>query len=202
MLECVSFHIHMTKYIASRYIYVNSHALVAGNVVNCYKAGMKDIDEIRLENFRMILTKYSQAEIARRMGKTPPQIYQWAGKALGSSAKGLRNISSDTAREIESALGLDANWMDHPHIATPGAPPVSAYHPEGALGPLEAEGNTPTIIETLDRLRTQIDRAPESVRRQVMELVMTYIESPEEGARIGRAIEILLGYSESGNSST
>jgi transcriptional regulator with XRE-family HTH domain len=117
MLDCVSSNIHTADYIALRYTLVNSMATVASAIVLGYNEDMKSIDEIRLFNFLRLLQNTTQAEVARRMERSPGQIQQWAAKARGSSGKGARNIDDSSARLIESALGLAANWMDHEHIS-------------------------------------------------------------------------------------
>jgi len=123
---------------------------------------------------------------------SPQTVTHWrrTGKIAREKLKVICRVLKISPNDL---LGIDQSHSPAPFSSSP---------PKGVHVPLEADSSTPSIIGTLDRLRTQIDRAPESVRRQVMELVMTYIESPEEGARIGRAIEVLLGYGESGNSST
>jgi phage repressor protein C with HTH and peptisase S24 domain len=107
----------MLKYIAHGYIYVNSARHVARAIAISYNNLMKSIVTIRLENFRRLLAKHKQAEIARLMGRGPGQVQQWAAKAMGRDTKGSRNIDDDSARLIEKALGLPENWMDQDHDA-------------------------------------------------------------------------------------
>lgn len=143
MSDCVSSDVHARDYIALGYTLVNSAAHVDSGIAGGYKGGMKSIVEIRLENFRTLLGKHKQAEIARRMGRGPGQVQQWAAKAMGRGSKGSRNIDDDSARLLEKALGLPENWMDHDHaaitartvepLALPGAVRVAGYHPEDDL---------------------------------------------------------------------
>ena len=156
MSHCVSSYVHADKYIALRYSNVNSRAHVAHGIADSYKGGMKSIVEIRLENFRTLLGKYKQAEIARRMGRGPGQIQQWAARAMGRDSKGSRNIDDDSARLIERALGLPENWMDHDHAAVtariveplslPNPIPVLGHHPEDDI----PEGFIPLQSVTLE----------------------------------------------------
>lgn len=149
MRECVSTNIHGSKYIALGYIDVNSVAHVARGIANSYKDRMKSIVEIRLENFRHLLRQYKQAEIARRMGRSPGQIQQWAARAAGRNVKGSRNIDDVSARLLEESLGLERNWMDQDHfsatarivepLALSGPVPVGLYHAEEPLADGEVE---------------------------------------------------------------
>lgn len=125
---------------------VNSGEHVDRTIAGGYKYGMKPIDEIRLSNFLALLSRYSQAEIARRMGRGPAQVQQWAAKAQGRDAKGSRNINDESARLIEKALGLAANWMDHDHSGPEAASNLSAPTSISEWdGPDELENGVVTI---------------------------------------------------------
>ena len=142
MLDCVSSDVHGCHYIAHSYTIVNSVAHVADAIATGYKYNMKSIDEIRLENFLALLGRYKQAEIGRRIQRSPGQVQQWAAKARKSPAKGSRNIDDESARLLEASLNLPVNWMDNDHSASgtlPGAVPVVAYHPDEPLDDSEIE---------------------------------------------------------------
>jgi hypothetical protein len=71
---------------------------------------MRTIDEIRRANLEILLSEAgSQAEIGRRIDRTPNQVNQWFGK--GSS----RNIGDKSARELEVAFDKPKGWMDQDH---------------------------------------------------------------------------------------
>jgi hypothetical protein len=74
---------------------------------------VKTINEIRLENLKALLAEAgSQAEIARKTGKSTKQVSQWFGK--GSA----RNISDENCRLIEECFGRPIGWMDNIHSAS------------------------------------------------------------------------------------
>lgn len=71
---------------------------------------MRPVAEIRRSNLELIRKAAgSQAELARRIGKSSKQVNQWFGK--GSA----RNISSALCREIETAFEKPLGWMDTDH---------------------------------------------------------------------------------------
>jgi len=117
MLRSESFDIHARHYIAHGYALVNSLLLVEKCIASRYKVGMKSIDQIRLNNLLTLLQTWKQAEIARRIERTPPQVFQWVAKARGRTDRWARNMDDESARLLESALGLPDNWMDNDHSA-------------------------------------------------------------------------------------
>ena len=141
MLDSVRSDIHVEDYIALGYIDVNSRALVARDIAASYNNTMKSIGEIRLTNLLRLFTKITQADLARRIDRSPGQVQQWALKARNPNGKGARNIDDSSARLIERALGLAENWMDQDHdalkgieaLALPGAIAVQAHHPEDPI---------------------------------------------------------------------
>ncbi|MFQ6309889.1 helix-turn-helix transcriptional regulator [Lysobacter capsici] len=87
---------------------------------------MKPIEQIRRENFAaLVAAEPSQAAFARKIGKDKNQVSQWLGRA------GARNISAETAREIEAMLSKPAGWMDHDHPPTAGSTVVTESQPGG-----------------------------------------------------------------------
>ncbi|MDD2749817.1 helix-turn-helix transcriptional regulator [Acidithiobacillus sp.] len=127
---------------------------------------MKSIVDIRLQNFRALLAKHKQAELARMIGRSPTQVQQWAAKACGKQTKGARNIDSITARRLEVALGLPANWMDNDHETSnaplPGAEPTEvAQHSEQVPGASFDWSNIPpaarALVETVAKKSSEGD---------------------------------------------
>ena len=114
------------------------------------------------------------------------------------------------ARRIEIKLNLSHGWMDQPHvdcqlteIENPPKPkqpsaPVTATEPQTTMDAstptksLEQAPETNTLSSLLDALSHRLEQADPTVRQEVMQLVMRYIENPDAGARIVRAIEQLL----------
>jgi hypothetical protein len=76
---------------------------------------MKLLADIRRENFEALAQEAgSQAALARRIGKDKNQVNQWLGRGKA------RNMSSESAREIESAMLKPHGWMDQDRSATLG----------------------------------------------------------------------------------
>lgn len=77
---------------------------------------IKSVYEIRRENFRQVLADQggSQAELAKRLHKSPKQVGAWLGKVGKQKPP---DMQEDTARNIEEALGLNRYWMDIDHAA-------------------------------------------------------------------------------------
>lgn len=73
-----------------------------------------DIKSTRLANLGTLLARYGnhKGRLAAAIGKKPAQVSQWFA--------GVRTISEDSARDIESALKLAADWMDREAGRTPG----------------------------------------------------------------------------------
>lgn len=81
---------------------------------------MKPIEQIRRENFAaLVAMEPSQAAFARKIGKDKNQVSQWLGRA------GARNISAETAREIEAACNRPSGWLDHDHVAALNTTPLT-----------------------------------------------------------------------------
>ncbi len=115
----------------------------------------------------------------------PATVLHW--RKTGKIARGrlsvickALNITPDVLLGVESSMRTEYTTTNVQALAAGGA--EVERHPD----------KQPTILDTLDRLRDQLDRAPKSVKQQIISLAMTYIESPEDGARIGKAIEALL----------
>lgn len=76
---------------------------------------MHTVDEVRRMRLVMLERECgSQATLAERIGKAPPQISQWKNASPSSSTGRGRAMSSDVAREIEEKMGKPRGWMDTP----------------------------------------------------------------------------------------
>lgn len=85
----------------------SSETLAVRRLASCYIRQMRPISDIRRDNLAILVgAEPSQAAFARKIGKDKNQVNQWLGRA------GSRNLSSETAREIESKLAKPAGWMD------------------------------------------------------------------------------------------
>jgi hypothetical protein len=92
---------------ASTILTSNLHA--ARRKASCYVGAMKPIEDVRRENLLTLVKKEgSQAAFARKIDKDKNQVNQWLGRA------NARNISADSARDVERAFGLAPGWLDTP----------------------------------------------------------------------------------------
>lgn len=97
----------MGSYIARRYKQHKSAVLVAPGIASSYSQAMDTVEETRRK--KLIAEVQSrgyggQAQIGRAIGVSSAQIQQWI--------KGVRAISSESARRLEKALGHPTGWMD------------------------------------------------------------------------------------------
>ena len=77
---------------------------------------MKVIEEIRLENLRILVDEAGGiAKFAERAGKQPAQISQLLNRSPDSKTKKPKAIGSSQAREFENAGEKEIGWMDHDH---------------------------------------------------------------------------------------
>ncbi|WP_158161189.1 LexA family protein [Grimontia hollisae] len=113
---------------------------------------MKKIEDVRLENARMLLTRFDTlADFAEAVGRSATQMSRVMGK------NPTKIIGGRLARHIELSLGLDEGWMDQDRSSTKvtitAVSDLSAsYSPEKEAGyPLISKvqaGNWGSIIET------------------------------------------------------
>lgn len=76
---------------------------------------MKTVQQIRLSNFRLLLTEAgSQAELARRSELKQPYINQLAKGARHADGK-PRSIGDEAARKLETGMDKPVGWMDRDH---------------------------------------------------------------------------------------
>lgn len=111
---------------------------------------MKPIEQVRRENLEALVgAEPSQAAFARKIGKDKNQVNQWLGRA------GRRNLSGDTARELERILGKPTGWMDQEHGA--GLNDSAASAPASQSVGLDVPKLT-ELIETLEAATIQAQR--------------------------------------------
>lgn len=76
---------------------------------------MKTVQEIRLSNFRLLLSEAgTQAELARRAELAQPYINQLA-KAVKHPDGTPRSIGDEAARKLEKGMDKPVGWMDRDH---------------------------------------------------------------------------------------
>lgn len=77
---------------------------------------MKDIDEIRRDNLRLLDAEHGGATgAARVLGMSPAQFTNLRDGAKDSKTGKRRGMRKDTARRIEAAFGKPYNWLDVDH---------------------------------------------------------------------------------------
>lgn len=78
---------------------------------------MLSVDEIRHANLLFLIRQMpgGQVEFADKTGKNASQVSQWVNRSPDSKTGRPRSMGSDSARSIESALGLAKGWMDTVH---------------------------------------------------------------------------------------
>ena len=68
---------------------------------------MRDTRTIRQDKLRLLINEVGGTTVlAKRAGKSTPQVSQWAS--------GARNISHEMARLVEHATGKPRGWLDEP----------------------------------------------------------------------------------------
>ena len=122
----------------------------------------------------------SQAAFSRKAGIKSSQLNRW----LSGTTKSPRNITEQSARDIEKAAGVDSGYLDglanfQANISD--APDVRDYVPL-------------TVSGLLEDLRGKISEQPEPVRAAIANLVTGYVMSPtpEEGKAVADMIERML----------
>ncbi|MDG9927441.1 MULTISPECIES: hypothetical protein [unclassified Pseudomonas] len=97
---------------------------------------MKDIDEIRRSNMRLLEKEFGGlATVADRVGMSPSQFGNLRDGAKDSKTGKPRGMRKATARRIEEAAGKPAGWLDTDHsqsaetkiVEPPVSPLLRAY---------------------------------------------------------------------------
>lgn len=75
---------------------------------------MKTIQEIRHYKFTRLIQEgnFTLAQVARRLGKQYPQVWQWSSRSVAKSNGLHRSIGSTSARLIEEKFDKEIGWMD------------------------------------------------------------------------------------------
>lgn len=133
--------------------------------------------------------------VADALGKSSAQISQWLNASPDSKTGKPRNISAVSARDIEEKLGKPRGWFDKL---------LTGQGPKGGVGEERGENTAEpalqvahadeekTISVLLDQISARIHKASPEVRDEIARLVTRYIENPDAGARIAKAIEALM----------
>lgn len=107
------------RILATRYHHCNSVSRIPSpDSAACTWGTMRTIEEIRLENLRLLVAQYGDAaSLSRAVGKAAAQLSQWLNRTPSAETGLPRTIASKTAREIELKLQLPRGWFDNPREA-------------------------------------------------------------------------------------
>ncbi len=140
---------------------IMTDARIAGLLARRETALMKSAEDVRATNLDALIrekARGSVAEFSRLTGKDPTLISRWKSQ----NQKTRKVISSQTAREIEMALKLPPNWMDHDHAVITarivervslGVPNVTAPRPVLSWGNVDELGED---MLTVPRYRLKV----------------------------------------------
>ena len=129
-------------------------------------AGMEEAEEIRRKNLLTLIDQRGgksggTSRLSEETGIAAAQISQWANRSLHSATGKPRTMRGDSARRIERALSLPANWMDANHDdapARPVSPPATAgdyvrveqLDAEAGMGEARVNDDYPEVIRAVD----------------------------------------------------
>ena len=146
---------------------------------------MKDIDEIRRENIRLLEREVGSPQgAADRVGMSYAQYVNLRDGAKDSKTGKQRGMRKETAWKFEDACGKPRGWLDQPHTsARVEAIPV----------------RQPGIPSLLSQLRGKIQSRPHAIREGVTLLISRYLmaQGTKDCDEIARAIENMLTSPES-----
>lgn len=138
---------------------------------------MKDIDEIRRENLRIIESEKGGPTVAADLaGMSTSQFSNLREGAKDSKTGKRRGMRKETARRLEQAFGKPTGWLDVEHgeaptspavsVATSGsAPAVASSHRASKLWPFSQE-----VLLSVAKLGPEARRKAENVLRSHLDL--------------------------------
>lgn len=138
--------------------------------------------------------------LRKQLKLTQTALGQHAGgiskQAVSQWERGITEPQWEALNALQRACGVNPYWLLHgtaPMLETERAP--SAGAPPVRLSPPGDPARRP-LAELLDDLSRRLAGADPAVRDEVTRLVLRYLENPPAGARIAKAIELLLGEDE------
>lgn len=159
---------------------VNNRKETYQTVNNAVNFALMNIFEIRRKRLRQLIDmKFDRVVLrcAEELDMKPPQLHRW----LSETAKSRQNMHENSAREIESKLGLPRGWMDLDQAIETQEPDVVTYlsrKSEHEAIPLDIDALETTLKAV--RLYQAQHNTPRLSRRQDAEVianVYTYILS-------------------------
>lgn len=181
------------------YLQVNNSSIPQGHLPegkNGASICAMDIEDVRRANLKKVLkAKFQTQRLMADELKCAPNYFS---RVLGGT-KGIK----DLIRQWERDLGYDVGALDREDFDVAQTKehrqPISSFPaPEPQSVPPELHSlPPPSADQTIDGLlmsfSQKLANASPEVREQVIRLALIYVESPEQGGRVARAIRALLG---------
>jgi HTH-type transcriptional regulator, cell division transcriptional repressor len=142
-------------------------------------------DRVKILRQHLKLTQTALGQCAGGISKQA--VSQWE--------RGITEPQWEALNALQRACGANPYWLLHgtaPMLETAEAPGVAATTGVSQSG---FSAQRP-LAELLDDLSGRLAMADPAVREEVTRLVLRYLENPPAGARIAKAIELLLGQDE------
>jgi hypothetical protein len=139
---------------------VNSDARIPFVSVSLLNSGMT-IDDIRRNNLKALVVEAGGVgKLAARIPRDTSQVSQWLNASKDSKSGKRRNISTDSARKIEHAMGKPVGWMDAPNPTAQSVAPMHEVRDTEA----PSYGTPPSPGQRFDNLSTDEQRFVENLR--------------------------------------
>lgn len=123
----------------------------------------------------------SQEALAKKVGVTRAAISYWETGVT-------RNLNGTHLLNLAKALKKEPIWFLEQDDLEPPTLPSSPFPTPGALEKLV------TVTDTLAAMKTLVHRAHPEMRSDVIKLIMHYIEKPELGESVVKAVEALTAH--------
>lgn len=151
---------------------------------------MKDIDEIRRDNLRLVEAQFGgPTGAANALGMSVAQFSNLRDGAKDSKTGKPRGMRKETARRIENGAGREPGWLDVEHTASGGVVHGGAATTQLARSSEDAK---PTVTGTLADLGELLIQASPKTRAAVADLLGRYAQDPATGQSLAQAIEVLI----------
>lgn len=117
-------------------------------------------------------------------------------QAVSQWERGITEPQWEALNALKRSRGVNPDWLLHgtEPMLDLAPPPTTAAAAEESIHALTSEKRP--LAELLDDLSRRLATADPGVREDVTRLVLRYLENPPAGARIAKAIELLLGQDE------
>jgi hypothetical protein len=125
--------------------------------------GVRDIDQVRRDNMRLIEQECGgPTEAARKLEMSPAQYANLRNGAKDSKTGKPRGMRKETARRIEEQAGKPAGWLDEDHSNSAAEP----------------EPRAPSLADSLEALANACAAVSPAVRADVAQVVDLVVRNP------------------------